>query len=134
MLVQWLRIHLPVQGTWVQSLVWEDPTSCKATKPMHPSTEVRALEPLFCNKRGHRSQRAGPCSPPLGFQVALLVRNTPASAGDIRDEGLMPGWGRCPGGGQQLTPVSLPGESPWTEQPGGYSSWGHTERDTTEVT
>ena len=24
--VQWIRIHLPVQGTWAQSLVWEDPT------------------------------------------------------------------------------------------------------------
>ena len=24
--VQWLRIHLPAQGTWVQSLVCEDPT------------------------------------------------------------------------------------------------------------
>ena len=23
----------PVQGTWVQSLVWEDPTCCRATKP-----------------------------------------------------------------------------------------------------
>ena len=23
LVVQWLRIHLPVQGTWVQSLVWE---------------------------------------------------------------------------------------------------------------
>ena len=24
MVVQWLRIHLPMQGTWVGSLVWED--------------------------------------------------------------------------------------------------------------
>ena len=24
--VQWLRICMSVQGTWVQSLVWEDPT------------------------------------------------------------------------------------------------------------
>ena len=26
LVVQWLRICLPVQGTWVQSLVLEDPT------------------------------------------------------------------------------------------------------------
>ena len=26
LVVQWLRIHLPMQGTQVQSLVWEDPT------------------------------------------------------------------------------------------------------------
>ena len=32
---QWLRIHLPLQGTWVQALVWEDPTCHGATKPVH---------------------------------------------------------------------------------------------------
>ena len=32
-------------------------------------------------------------------QVALVVRNVPASAGDIRDAGSVPGSGRCPGGG-----------------------------------
>ena len=35
LVVQWLRIHLPVQGTWVPSLVWEDPTCCEATQPVH---------------------------------------------------------------------------------------------------
>ena len=34
-MVQGLRIRLPTQGTWVLSLVWEDPTCCRATKPMH---------------------------------------------------------------------------------------------------
>ena len=28
----WIRIHLPMQGTWVPSLVGEDPTGCEATK------------------------------------------------------------------------------------------------------
>ena len=32
-------------------------------------------------------------------QVALVVKNPPAKAGDIRDPGLIPGWGRSPGGG-----------------------------------
>ena len=32
-------------------------------------------------------------------QVALLVKNPPANAGDIRDVGLIPGSGRFPGGG-----------------------------------
>ena len=31
--------------------------------------------------------------------VALMVKNTPTSAGDIRDAGSIPGWGRSPGGG-----------------------------------
>ena len=27
------------------------------------------------------------------------MKNTPAKAGDVRDPGLIPGWGRSPGGG-----------------------------------
>ena len=32
-------------------------------------------------------------------QVALVVKNLPANAGNIRDMGLIPGSGRSPGGG-----------------------------------
>ena len=32
---QWLRICLPMQGRRVRSLVWEDPSFSRATKPMH---------------------------------------------------------------------------------------------------
>ena len=32
-------------------------------------------------------------------QVALVAKNSPANAEDIRDAGLIPGWGRSPGGG-----------------------------------
>ena len=32
LVVQWLGIHLPVQGTWVGSLVWEDPTRYGGTE------------------------------------------------------------------------------------------------------
>ena len=32
-------------------------------------------------------------------QVVLVVKNPPANSGDIRDEGLIPGSGRSPGGG-----------------------------------
>ena len=31
-------------------------------------------------------------------QVALVVKNAPANAGDMRDAGLIPGLGRSPGG------------------------------------
>ena len=34
MVAQWLRIHLPKQGTWVQSLVREDSTCHGAIKPV----------------------------------------------------------------------------------------------------
>ena len=35
----------------------------------------------------------------LAYLVALMVKNPPASAGDVRDTGLIPGSGRFPGGG-----------------------------------
>ena len=31
-------------------------------------------------------------------QVALVVKNPPANAGDVRDTGSIPGWRRSPGG------------------------------------
>ena len=34
LITQWLRIHLPTQGTGVQSLVQGDPTCRRATEPM----------------------------------------------------------------------------------------------------
>ena len=34
LVVQWLRICLPMQETWVRALVQEDPTCRGATKPM----------------------------------------------------------------------------------------------------
>ena len=34
LVAQWLRIRLPMQGTWVRSLVREDPTCRRATKPV----------------------------------------------------------------------------------------------------
>ena len=67
-------------------------------------------------------------------QVALVVKNLSAKR-DRRQKrhdfnpwvGKMP-WRRA----WQLTPVFLPGESSWTEEPGGYSPWDHKELDTTE--
>ena len=35
--------------------------------------------------------------------MVLLVKNPPASAGDIRDTGLIPELGRSPGGGHGIT-------------------------------
>ena len=34
LVAQWLRICLPMQGTRVRALVWEDPTCCGATEPV----------------------------------------------------------------------------------------------------
>ena len=44
-------------------------------------------------------------------QVAVVVKNLPANAGDIRNAGLISGLGRSPGGGNTWT-------VPWIEEPG----------------
>ena len=45
------------------------------------------------------------------YPVVLAVKNPPANAGDARDAGLIPGWGRSPWRMKwQPTPVFLPGK------------------------
>ena len=64
-------------------------------------------------------------------QVALVIRNPPANARDIRDSGSIPGSGRSPGEGngnplQYSCPVN-----PIERSLVGYSPWGCKESDTT---
>ena len=66
--------------------------------------------------------------------MALVVKNPPANAGDIRDTGSVPGLGRSPGGGHGnlLHYSSL-------ENPKDRGAWQRTvhrfaESDTTEAT
>ena len=57
-------------------------------------------------------------------QVVLVVKNLPANAGDIRDTGSIPGWGRSPGGGNGNPLQYSCWEIPWTEEPGRLQSIG----------
>ena len=50
--------------------------------------------------------------------VALVLKNLPMNAGDIRDVSLIPGSGRSPGG----APVFLPGESHGQKRLVGYNT------------
>ena len=50
--VQWLRIRLPMQGTWVRSLIWED-SICQMTTTTEPMTP----ESVLCNQRSHRNEK-----------------------------------------------------------------------------
>ena len=55
-------------------------------------------------------------------QVALVAKNLPANAGDLKDAGLIPGLGRSPGEGNSYPlPVFLPGESNRQRSLVGYS-------------
>ena len=62
------------------------------------------------------------CSQLQASQVALVIKNLPANAGDIRDVGLIPGLGRFPGGGLGNPLNILAWRIPGTEEPGGLQS------------
>ena len=38
----------------------------------------------------------------MASPLVLVVKNLPANAGDTGDMGLIPGWGRFPGGGHGI--------------------------------
>ena len=67
-------------------------------------------------------------------QVALVIKNLLANAGDIRDVGSIPGLGRSWRREWQPSPVFLPGECHGQRSLVGQSPWGHKESDTTEAT
>ena len=61
-------------------------------------------------------------------QVVLVVKNLPATVGDVRDVGLIPGLGKSSGEGhgnplQKPTSI-LAWRIPWTEEPDGLQTMG----------
>ena len=63
----------------------------------------------------------------LSSQVALVAKNPPANAVDLR----LPCVGKIPWRrAWPPTPVFLPGESPWSEEPGGLQTRGSQQRQT----
>ena len=77
LVAQWLGIRLPMQGTRVRALTWEDPTCCGAAKPMCRNywacaleaashnywarvpqlRKPACLEPVLRNKRSHDNEK-----------------------------------------------------------------------------
>ena len=56
--------------------------------------------------------------------MALVVKNPPANAGDIRDMGLILGQEDPLGKGMVTHSSILAWRIPWTEEPGGLQSMG----------
>ena len=88
-----------------------------------PMTQILNLGPTVSN-HGLRNQ---------GFPVALVVKNLPADAGDIRDAGLIPGLGRSRGGGhgnplQYSCRESFMGLSRWATVHGVAKNRTHLKR------
>ena len=61
-------------------------------------------------------------------QVALVVNNSPANAGDVRDVGLIPGSGRSPGGGH-----GYPLQYYCLENPMDQGAWRATSKSKTRL-
>ena len=70
LVAQWLRICLPTQGMWVQSLGQKDSTCYRQLSPRTTTTEARKLHSPCSAKRRHRNEsphttaRKQPRSPP----------------------------------------------------------------------
>ena len=62
------------------------------------------------------------------FQLALVVKNPPANAGDLRDTGSIPGSGRCPEGGH-----GNPLQYSCLENPMDRGAWWATVHGVTEI-
>ena len=61
----------------------------------------------------------------MDSQVVLVVKNLPASLGDARGTGSIPGLGRFPGSRKwQPAPVFVPGKFHGQRSLAGYSPWG----------
>ena len=69
----------------------------------------------------------------MASQVALVVKNPPANAGDIRDMGSIPRSGRSPGEGHGNPLQYSHLENPM-DRGAWRATWGHKESDMTEVT
>ena len=64
-----------------------------------------------------------------------MVKNLPASAGDMTELSSIPGMGRSPGGGHGSPLQYSCLENPHGQRSlGGYHPWGHKELNTTEAT
>ena len=71
LVAQWLRIHLPMQGTRVWALVWEDPTCRGATRPV--SHNYWACASGACAPQQERPRSWEACAP--RWRVAPARRN-----------------------------------------------------------
>ena len=108
--------YLPVCSKWYPLSQWCHPMISSSATPSSPCLQSFPASGSF------------PMSQSLNYMtshVALVVKNPPANSGDIKRCRFDPWvqkalWRRV----WQPTPMFLPGESPWTEEPGGLQSMG----------
>ena len=82
LVVRWLRIHLPMQRTWVRSLVGE-------TKIPHA---LGQLSPLATTRQVHTPQQEEGCTPRKTQRSPKEERRTPAVLKDSMNQWSMSRW------------------------------------------
>ena len=107
-MVRCLRICLPMQRTWVRSLVWEDPTGHGATKPMCHNFWACTLQ---------LRKPSGPLT--TTRETPVHSNKDPGQPRSKRRWGLIPSTARRPtsasqGGGPQKKPHL---QTPWPQTP-----------------
>ena len=139
-----------MEGTGLQGLTSQvmakgaiDPQTLPCPEPRLPSFPWHLpahAGPQHCRVRRTTQESQGPRSRDLPRPTAslrqahvLMVKNPPASAGDVKDTSSIPRSGIFPGGGND-SPLSvfLPGETHEQRSLEGYSPWGLKESDMTE--
>ena len=64
LVVLWLRIHLPMQGTWFGSRIGDDPTCSRATKPqllsLHAQSPISTAREAPAMRSSHSAAREQP--------------------------------------------------------------------------
>ena len=75
LVAQWLRICLPMQGTQVQALVWEDPTCHRATGPV--SHNYWACAPGACAPQQERPRQWEASAPRWRVAPLATTRESP---------------------------------------------------------
>ena len=94
LVIQWLRIHLLIQGTWVWFLVWEDSIYRRSTRSCTTAIEPTTLESACyscwvcvpsCPRSTVREAAAVRGPPRLTRRVDLVCRNQRKSAHSSKD-------------------------------------------------
>ena len=131
-----------IRGSWLKTYLHTTLEPCpqlsgRCISVLHiPWERLPSAEMLCTWEATHR-----PCSPrsctglmEYGFPGGTVVKNSPANAGDVRDAGLIPGLGRCPGekDGNPLQDSCL--EIPMDWRARWATVHGIAESDTTEAT
>ena len=112
--ISWRRVWKPLQYSCLENPM--DRRAWWAT--VHSVAELNMTEATY---HGAHMQYSG-----KGFPGGSASKKFACNAGLIHRSG------RSPGEGMATHSSILVWRSPWTEEPGGLSPWGHKESDTTE--